>query len=126
MAQVRGSFPGLYDNVDKTVFTIISETLKEVPPIFGKYYNQDTSNRKFERNLSYSMFGAAPLKGEREDFTTQLISQGYTKYFTHLEFGLAFEVTQTAQEDDMEDVIDQYATGLARSCRVTQETYAAV
>lgn len=125
MAQARGNFPALYDNVDKTVFTIISKVLKDLPPLFKKYYNMDSSDRKFERHVSYAMFGATPLKGEGEDFTTQLISQGYTKDFTHLEFGLAFEVTQTAQEDDVEDVLDQYATGLARSCRVTQETYAA-
>jgi hypothetical protein len=125
VAQVRGSFPAGYDNVDKTVFTIIEGVLSELPRIHEKYYGVDTSDRKFERNVSYAMFGAAPLKGEGEDFTTQLIQQAWTKDFTHLEFGLAFEVTQTAQEDDMTDVLDQYATGLARSCRVTQETYAA-
>lgn len=125
MAQTRGVAPALYDNVDKTVFTIISAVLKEHPPIFKSYFNMDSSNRKFERQVSFAMFGAAPLKGEGEDFTTQLINQAWTKDFTHLEFGLAFEVTQTAQEDDIEDVLDQYATGLARSCRVTQETYAA-
>src|SRR5690349_13725821 len=108
MAQVRGTFPALVDNVDKTVFAIISETLKEVPPIFPKYYNVESSDRKFERNVSYAMFGAAPLKGEGEDVTTQLIQQGWTKDFTHLEFGLGFEVTQTAQEDDLYDVLDQY------------------
>ncbi len=116
MAQTRGTFPGLYDNVDKTVFAIIGKTLKELKPIWREFYNVDTSDRKFERNLSYAMFGSVPLKGEGEDYTTQLIKQGYTKDFTHLEFGLAFEVTQTAQEDDVYDVLNQYGTGLARSC----------
>ena len=125
MAQVRGTFPALVDNVDKYVFSVIDGTLKEIPPIFTKTYNVESSDRKFERNVSYAKFGAAPLKGEGEDVTTQLIQQGWTKDFTHLEFGLGFEVTQTAQEDDLYDVLDQYATGLARSCRVTQETYAA-
>lgn len=125
MPQVRGNAPALYDNVDKTVFTIISAVLKDHPPIFKGYYNMDSSNRKFERHVSFAMFGATPLKAEGEDFQTQLINQAWTKDFTHLEFGLAFEVTQTAQEDDVEDMLDQYATGLARSCRVTQETYAA-
>lgn len=124
MPQTRGNAPFLYDNVDKAVFTTVTLGLKENPPIYKKYFTIDSSDRKFERNVSYSMFGASPLKGEGDDFTTQLISQAWTKDFTHLEFGLAFEITQTAQEDDVYDVVDQYGTGLARSCRVTQETYA--
>jgi Mu-like prophage major head subunit gpT len=126
MAQVRGTIPANVDNVDKTVFAIVGKTLKELTPIWRKFYNVETSDRKFERNVSYSMFGAAPVKGEGQDFTTQLIKQGWTKDFTHLEFGLAFEVTQTAQEDDVYDILSQYATGLARGCRVTEETYAAI
>ena len=126
MAQTRGTFPALYDNVDKTVFAIIDKTLKSLTPIWRKFYNIETSDRKFERNVSYAMFGAMPLKPEGNDFTTQLIEQGWTKDFTHLEFGLAFEITMTAQEDDVYDVVNQYAVGLARSARVTEETYAAI
>ena len=125
MAQTRSVIPGNVDNVDKAVFAIIGETLREIPPIWRKYFNIESSDRKFERNMSYAMFGAAPQKGEGEDFTTSQIKQAYTKDFTHLEFGLAFEVTQTAQEDDVYSIISQYGTGLARSCRVTEETFAA-
>lgn len=125
MAQYRSVIPGNIDNVDKTVFAIIDGILKRHKPIWTKYYNKDTSDRKFERNMSYAMFGQAPLKPEGADYQTQLIQQGWTKDFTHLEFGLAWECTQTAQEDDLEDILAQYARGLGLSCLITQEQYAA-
>ena len=125
MAQTRGVIPALYDNVDKTMFNVFKDELNENPKIYTKLFNVETSDRKFERHVSYALFTDSPLKAEGADYTTQLIQQGYTKDFTHLEFGLGFEITQTAQEDDVYDVVNQYGTGLARSCRVTQETYGA-
>lgn len=125
MAQTRGVVPALYDNVDKTMWNVFKDELNELPRIYTTLFNMEKSDRKFERHVSYALFTESPLKPEGADYSTQLIQQGYTKDFTHLEFGLGFEVTQTAQEDDVYDVINQYGTGLARSCRVTQEVYGA-
>jgi hypothetical protein len=125
VAQTRGSFPALVDNVDKVVFGVVGTTLKELPSKWRKYFRVESSDRKFERRTSYAMFSTVPLKGEGEDYTTDLIDQGYTKDFTHLEFGLAYEVTETAQEDDQFNVISDHAKGLARAARVAEETYAA-
>ena len=125
MAQTRGVIPALYDNVDKTMWNVFKDELNELPRIYTNLFNMETSDRKFERHVSYALFTESPLKPEGADYSTQLIQQGYTKDFTHLEFGLGFEITQTAQEDDVYDVVNQYGTGLARSCRVTQETYGA-
>lgn len=123
--QVRGSFPANIDNVDKQVVGLVGTTLKEHPKIYSKYFNIESSDRKFERIVTKASFTEVPLKGEGEDYQTQLINQGYTKDFTHLEFGLAFGLTQTAQEDDTFGVYKDYAVGMARAARVTEETYAA-
>lgn len=125
MAQVRGTVPALYDNVDKTMFNVFKDELNETPVIYTKFFNIESSDRKFERHVSYALFTETPLKPEGADYSQQLIQQGYTKDFVHLEFGLGFEITQTAQEDDVYDVVNQYGTGLARSCRVTREQYGA-
>lgn len=125
MAQTRGVVPALYDNVDKTMWNVFKDELNEIPVIYTKFFNIESSDRKFERHVSYALFTETPLKPEGADYTQQLIQQGYTKDFTHLEFGLGFEITQTAQEDDVYDVVNQYGTGLARSCRVTSELYGA-
>jgi hypothetical protein len=126
MAQVRGTFAELYDNVDKAVTAILRKSLKELQPIWRNYYVIETSTRKFERVTTVTPFGAFPEKGEGEIYGTDIIRRGWTKDFTALEFGLAFEVTETAEEDDQYDQISQGAYWLAFSARVAEETRAAV
>ena len=125
MAQPRGIFPQLYDNIDKTISAILRDTLRELPPIYKQVFNTETSDRKFERRVSKAMFTDTPLKGEGEDYTTQLIDQGYTKDFTHTENGLGFEVTQTALEDDAENLLSRSGDWLAFSARYVEEGRAA-
>lgn len=126
MAQVRGTVPGFYDNVDKEVRTILKDTLKELEPIFPMYYNMRTSDRKFERVMSIVPFGDVAEKPEGEVYALDLIRQAHTKDFTHTEFGLGFEVTETALEDDQFDQLNRAATWLAFSARYVQEKRAAL
>src|SRR5689334_18182813 len=99
MAQTRGQFDALYDNVDKTLAGIMKAQLKELPRIYPKIYNVRTSDRKFERVVTYVPFGDTLSKPEGEAFVMDQLQQGYTKDFLHTENGLGFEVTQTALED---------------------------
>lgn len=125
-AQVRGTFPQLYDNIDKEVRTILKDALKELTPIHPEYYNMRTSDRKFERVMTVTPFGDVPEKPEGEVYALDLIRPAHTKDFTHVEFGLGFEVTETAQEDDQHDQLNRAATWLAFSARYVQEKRAAV
>jgi hypothetical protein len=124
MAQTRGTFTELYDNVDKSVFVLLGEALKELPKIWSKVYNVKTSDKKFERVLSVTGMGDIPMKGEGAPYVSDVIRPGWTKDFTHLEFGLMFEVTQTALEDDQHDQLAQHAKWLMFSARVVEEKYA--
>lgn len=125
MAQFRGTASVLYDNIDKVVYSVVETTGKQLPQIHKKYYRVLTSDRKFERRTQFAQFDSVPLKGEGEDYVSKQIKTGNTVDFTHLEFGLGFEVTETAEEDDQFDVIADYAAGLMRAARWTEETYAA-
>lgn len=125
MAQVRGTFPELYDNVEKTIKTIIFDSLSELKPIYRQYTNMKTSGKKFERFTSVTPFGDVPEKAEGEVYALDLIQPGWTKDFTHVEFGLGFEYTETAQEDDEYDVLVRSAEMLAFSARYVQEKRAA-
>src|SRR3990167_8725137 len=100
MAQTRGTFGSLYDNVDKAFFSIMKDRLSELPRIYTKTFAVKTSNRKFERVVSYVPFGDTLSKPEGEPYVMDTLREGYTKDFTHTENGLGFEVTQTAFEDD--------------------------
>lgn len=123
MAQTRGTFAELYDNVDKSVFVLLGEALKELPKIWSKVYNVKTSDKKFERVMSVTGMGDIPQKAEGAAYVSDVIRPGWTKDFTHLEFGLMFEVTQTALEDDQYDQLAQHAKWLMFSARVVEEKY---
>jgi hypothetical protein len=125
MAQTRGVNPDLYDNVDKTMFGIMKGQLKELPKIYPNVYNIKSSDRKFERIVTYVPFGDTQSKPEGETFVMDTLRQGNTKDFTHTENGLGFEVTQTALEDDQENILSRAAEWLAFSARYVEEGRAA-
>ena len=123
--QTRGIFPELYDGVEKTLKVVIGDALKELSPIYKDYTNMKTSGKKFERVTTVTPFGDVPEKAEGEVYALDLIRPGWTKDFTHVEFGLGFEVTETAQEDDEYDMLIRSAEMLAYSARYVQEKRAA-
>lgn len=123
--QVRGTFPDLYDRIEKTVQTIIFTSLKELPAIYKQYTNMKTSSKKFERVLSVTPFGDVPQKEEGQVYALDIIRPGWTKDFVHVEFGLGFEITETALEDDEFDVLIRSSEMLAWSARYVQEKQAA-
>lgn len=125
MAQARGSFDALYDNIDKSLQGIMKAQLKELPRIYTGYYNIKSSDRKFERIVTYVPFGDTVAKEEGDAYTMDQIRQGYTKDFTHTENGLGFEVTQTAMEDDAENLLSRAGEWLAFSARYVEEGRAA-
>jgi hypothetical protein len=121
MAQTRGTFVELYDNIDKAVFTLLFDSQKELPKLWTKVFNVKTSDKKFERVMSITGMGDVPEKGEGAPYTSDIIRAGYTKDFTHVEYGMMFEVTQTALEDDQYDQLAQHARWLMFSARVVEE-----
>ena len=108
MAQTRGTFTELYDNIDKAVYTLLFDAQRELPKIWTQVFNVKSSDRKFERVLSVTGMGDVPEKGEGAPYTSDVIRAGYSRDFTHVEYGMMFEVTQTALEDDQ---YDQQADG---------------
>ena len=121
MAQTRGTFAELYDNIDKAVYTLLFDAQKELPRIWTKLYNVKSSDKKFERIMTVTGMGDVPEKGEGAPYTSDIIRAGWTKDFTHTEYGMMFEVTQTALEDDQYDQLAQHARWLMFSARVVEE-----
>jgi len=104
---------------------LLGEQLKKLPVIYTRYFNVKTSQKKFERLVTGVGFTSIPEKPEGAPYSTDQFQQGYTKDFTHVEFGRMYEVTETALEDDEYDVLKQNAKWLTYAARYTQETYAA-
>ena len=115
MAQTRGSFTQLFDNTDRMVGVMLGKQLKELPDIWRKVTKVQSSDRQTEINMHVVGFGDVPEKPEGAAYTTDLLMPGPEKRVTHTEFGMAFEVTQTALEDDRYDQLRKYAMWLAFS-----------
>jgi len=124
--QTRGTFTELYDNIDKSVFTILFDAQKELPKIWADLINVKTSDRKFERVMSVTGVGDIPEKGEGAAYTASVIRPGWTKDFLHTEFGAMFEVTETALEDDQYDQLAQNGRWFMFASRVVEEKRAAI
>lgn len=125
MAQTRGVNPDLYDKVDKTFYGIMKGQLAELPKIYPNVYNIDTSDAKFERVVTYVPFGDTQNKPEGNPYAMDFLKQGNTKDFLHTENGLGFEVTQTALEDDTNNILNRAGEWLAFSARYVEEGRAA-
>jgi hypothetical protein len=124
--QTRGATPQLFDNVDKSIFTLLFDAAKEKEVVWKKVIEVKKSDRKFERVLSMVGVGDIPEKGEGAPYTTQIIREGWSKDFIHTEFGGMFEVTQTALEDDQFDQLSQHARWFMFAARYVEEKRAAL
>jgi len=123
--QNRGQFGALYDNVDKAIEALIGKQVKEIPTIYTKLFQKMESSKKFERITTSAPFGDVPEKPEGNPYQFDIIQQGYTKDITPLEFGLGFEWTETAEEDDQYDELKKKSKYLTFSMRQVEEKQAA-
>jgi hypothetical protein len=124
--QVRSTIPALVDNVDKIVTSLLGKNVKELQPIFTKLFRKQTTDRKFERIVTTAPFGDVPQKPEGEEYATDLIQQANTKDVTPIEYGLMFETTETAEEDDQFDELAKKSKYLVFSYRQVQDKNAAL
>lgn len=126
MAQTRNTFFELVDNLDRDIYTLLGKEWKEIKPIWKRYYTVKDSDKRSELITTVTGVGDIPEKPEGQPYATDVIKAGYTKEFLHTEFGMMFEVTKTALEDDRYDVLSDNAKWFMFSARVVQEKRAAL
>ena len=126
MAQTRGTFTELHDNLDRSVSVMLGKEWKEQNPIWRRVYTIKNSQKRSELVMNVTGVGDIPEKGEGATYTSDVIRPGWSKEFLHTEFGFMFEVTQTALEDDRYDVLSDHAKWFMFSARVVQEKRAAI
>jgi hypothetical protein len=115
MPQTRGSLSQLHDNTDRKVFVMLNQQLKKLKPGWRNRIKVESSGRQTEIAMNIVGFGDTPEKPEGEPYATDLLRPGHEKRISHTEFGLGFEVTQTALEDDRYDQLTKYGMWLTFS-----------
>ncbi len=124
--QVRSTIPANVDNVDKLMTALLDKNVRELPTIYPKLFRKQSTGKKFERIVTVAPYGDVPQKPEGEEYATDLIQQAYTKDVTPLEWGLMAEITETAEEDDLENILSKHAKFLTFSMGQVAEKQAAL
>lgn len=95
-----------------------------------KHYTQmfdiSSSEQQYEEDQQVTGFGLVPVKAQGTAITYDTHSQGYTKRYTHVPYGMGFIITHEEMMDNL--YLKRGAArakALARSFRITKETVAA-
>lgn len=122
MTVVRGAFDDLLAPGARKVYI---DEYNELPSEYDKVFNIDTSGRAFEDDLVMTGLAVAVEKPEGEPiFFDRPVFRGRVRYI-HTGFGLGYEITREAVEDDLYSAINSKgATNLARSMRESEEVTA--
>ena len=94
----------------------------EVAPL----YEVENSEKAFEEEVLFTMFGEAPVKAEGAAVQYDSAQESYASRYTHETVALAFAVTEEAMEDNLYDTFAKVrAKGLARAMGSTKQVKAA-
>jgi hypothetical protein len=122
MAVVRGAFDDLIAPGARKVFV---DEYNELPAVYPTWINIESSSRAFEEDLMMTGLGIAVSKPEGEPIAFDRPRMRGRVRYTHAGFGLGYEITREAVEDDLYNAINSSgATNLARSFREAEEVSA--
>ncbi len=123
MAVTRGDFSDLLAPGAKKVYV---DEYQQLPAVYPSIFTVDTSGRAFEDDLVMTGLPIAVSKPEGEEIAFDRPKfRGRVRY-THAGYGLAYEITREAVEDDLYGALTrQGSINLAWSMRAAEEVVAA-
>lgn len=101
-------------------------TYSEHPVEWKSIFEEHTSEKNYEEDTEVTGFGLATVKDQGNAVSYDSESQGPTKRYTHIVYGLGYIVTREEMEDNLyEEVSKKRIKALAFSIRQTEEIIAA-
>lgn len=101
-------------------------TYGEHPEQYRDIFSIEKSSKNYEEDTKLTGFGMAPVKGEGQAVSYDSESQGFTKKYTHVVYGLGYVVTEEEMEDNLYEIVSKRRIKrLAFSMRQTMETVGA-
>ena len=98
----------------------------EHPTEYTEIFKVETSEKNYEEDVLVTGFGLAPVKNEGSAYSYDSESQGFTKRYKHVPYGLGYIVTREELADNLyEKVSKRRSARLAFSMRQTRETVGA-
>ncbi len=105
------------------LFGFFGTEYEQLPSRIGDVFDERDSTKNYEEIQELAGFGYAGVKNESNSISYTSSVQGPTARFTNVVYGLGFQITQEAVEDNQykQKATDQTAA-LARSMKHTKET----
>lgn len=98
----------------------------EHPEQYRDIFNIEKSSKNYEEDTKLTGFGMAPVKGEGQAVSYDSESQGFTKRYTHVVYGLGYVCTEEEMEDNLYEIVSKRRIKrLAFSMRQTKESVSA-
>jgi len=98
----------------------------EYKAIWKEIFEEVMSEKNYEEDTEVTGFGLAPVKAQAASIEYDSESQGVTKRYTHVTYGLGYIVTREEMEDNLYEVVSKRRIkALAFSMRQTEEIVAA-
>jgi hypothetical protein len=98
----------------------------EWPTEYTQIFDSEKSSKAYEEDTKLTGFGLAPIKSEGAGVSYDTESQGYTKRYTHVVYGLGYVVTEEELEDNLYEIVSRRRIKrLAFSMRQTKEIVSA-
>lgn len=102
---------------------LFGTTYNDMPMASDNIFTQKDSSKLYEEVQELAGFGLASVKSEAGAISYTSSVQGPTARFTNVVYGLGFQLTEEADEDNQyKDKATDYTSALARSMRHTRET----
>lgn len=122
----RADFPKLYAQRLAYIKKLIGvERWPEAERQWEGLFRIEPSNRMREEFLEYSGLGSFRELAENENVSYDNIIQGPKKVFTHLVYGLGYQIGWLAGQHDLDGIIKKHAPALGRSMRNSVQVQAA-
>jgi phage major head subunit gpT-like protein len=122
MPAVRGAFNKEIAPGARKAF---ADEYKELPAEYTDIFNIETSSKAYEEDLVATGLGVAVEKPETVEVALDVPKHRGSVKYTHLTYGLGYEVSQELVEDDLYGVVTKPSSKyLARSLREAEETLA--
>lgn len=120
MTMLRNKYSQLLAAGLKTIF-IEFEKQEMKDGYVDKVFNMMDSKAAYEDDVIYAGLGPMPEKTENDSFQYNELTQGGTKRFIHLTYGLGARYSWELAEDDQYGVVKKVPVALVRSGKFTRE-----
>jgi Mu-like prophage major head subunit gpT len=124
MPSTRGAFSQL---LAPGLFSVIYEDLEMHPEEYSQLFNVYPSEMAYEEDQLIAGLGAVPTKPEGTSIALDEPIEGGSVRFTHVSYGLGFQVTREMWDDDKYGIMRRVSQDFGGSIRQTVESgYASV